>query len=205
MRIHNYPIASPTHCTLPDVVTTYQCATGCIVEGYDRPWGNNPGAASFVGKEAHLCNERVATAGSACTFNGNECRSSRATIAADGTVAGHDYLACVDDTCQATTPPPTWEATKTACDSMTKAMFGPNVNGAYVQYTKFGVCLLAWDASTTAVTSAESKFCLLDSQCPAGALCDNLIPALANETVLAPFGVCKPGPRGVLTPQMLVP
>jgi hypothetical protein len=65
-------------------------------------------------------------------------------------------------------------------------------------------CLLAWDASTNMVKSAVSQVCLGDWDCPSGSFCDDQIPPLP-ASFPTKFAVCNPGPRGTLTPAMLVP
>jgi hypothetical protein len=83
------------------------------------------------------------------------------------------------------------------CDSATLSMYGTSgVNGG------IGVCLLAWDDATQSVASGITRSCMGDWECPAGALCDDQITALDLSGTLA---LCKPGPRGTLTPAMLSP
>jgi hypothetical protein len=61
-------------------------------------------------------------------------------------------------------------------------------------------CLLAFDPVTQVVASGITRRCIGDWQCPEHALCDDQIPRLVGGD---PIAVCKPGPRGTLTPAML--
>jgi len=131
----------------------------------------------------------------------------------DGTVAGQDYLTCVNHVC-ASSPAPTIPNYLAACDAATIAQYGtPNTTGAvvipfntastapYSPAQNPWVCLLAWDVAGQVSTNGVTHACIGDWQCPANALCDDQIAVLAPNR--AKVGVCKPGPRGTLTPAML--
>ena len=140
------------------------------------------------------------------------CLPTRARLNPDGTVAGQDYLACdpSDNRCVAAAAPTITGYFET-CAPAVLAQYG--TSGA-VGVVHLGAasgalggpapeaCLIAWDATAQAPTSGMTIECIGDWDCPAGSLCDDEIPKLSAPY---PIAVCKPGPRGTLTPAMLTP
>jgi hypothetical protein len=63
--------------------------------------------------------------------------------------------------------------------------------------------LLVWDDTADALASGITTKCIGDWQCPDHALCDDQLTLLV--TTSTPVGVCKPGPRGTLSPVSLTP
>jgi hypothetical protein len=131
------------------------------------------------------------------------CLPTRAKLAADGTVSGQDYLACdqAAGRCVAA-PAPTVAAYLQACDAAIVAQYGTTGAVGVVERTD-GACLIAWDATANAAKSGQTVECIGDWECPAGALCDDQMTVLSETAPTHPIAVCKPGPRGTLTPAML--
>ncbi len=178
------------------------CLTACAIEGVEVRAGIV--TTGFPLTPLVLCAETpVAQLGDPCAAQGEACLPTRATLAPDGTVTGQQHLVCgADRTCIGTTAP-TVPSYLAPC--------APPVLEQYGTAGQLGVvadpdrasaaCLLAWDAATSAIASGQSIVCVGDWECPAGALCDDQLPLLTPST--APVAVCKPGPRGTLTPAML--
>jgi hypothetical protein len=144
-----------------------------------------------------------AQVGDACDDN-HLCLPTRAQLAADGTVTGQSYLACVNGTCAASTQPtvlgylakcaPAILATETAQSA-------PHADVDTIDIPYGGYCLVAWDAATQRAATGITVGCMGDWDCPDHALCDDHI-TLTGGGADRP-GVCKPGPKGTLTPAML--
>ena len=193
VQVNHVPQSPMFSCSKPPDVTTATCASGCTIEGVRTySW-----QATLVPKAPQLCAETdVAVAGGPCP-----CLPVRATLASDGTVAMTTYLRCVAGACEAA-PAPTIASYLQRCDAATLAQYGvQDVNGVVVAGD--AGCLLAWNPATSAVTSGVTQRCIGDWDCPAGSLCDDEV-ATVNPVGEA-VAVCKPGPRGSLTPQMLSP
>ncbi len=181
------------------------CSAGCAVQADEQGYGF-PGQIGLWVLADHpelLCAETPgAQVGDRCYETPAPC-TTRATLAADGTVAGQAYLTCADNlTCAAATAPPAWAPV--ACDATILAQYGTTgAHGVVADPAgSTGACLLAWDDVAHAITSAVTTVCVGDWECPSGALCDDAIPVLSPTTAPA-VAVCKPGPRGQLTPAML--
>lgn len=151
-----------------------------------------------------LCDTTTyAAVGDACDLTSHPCLPTHATVGPDGTVIGQTYLTCDSGTLKCVAAPaPIVTGYLEACDAATIARYGTTgVNGAVVvDPSTDQACMLAWDAAAGAITSGSTITCVGDWQCPEGALCDDRIAPLANDAAVA---VCKPGPRGLLTPAML--
>jgi hypothetical protein len=193
------------HCSTA-VTATATCAQGCAVETLVHEGGTLTLSAPVARTPAALCKETPeAKAGDQCADPGEPCVPTRARLAADGTVAGQDYLTCAGATCAAAAAP-TIAHYLDRCDATTLQTYGktgargvaPVVNGVGTS-----ACLLAWDTQTGAITSGVTTRCVGDWNCPAGALCDDALTDLTNRQQV--IAVCKPGPRGTLTPAMLTP
>ena len=193
--------------------TTASCAAGCAVTNTVAQRGAIPhyAMAQYAHAPAALCTETPeAKVGDTCSAQEpiRGCIPTRAKLAADGTVIGHDYLTCDGNSklCVAASPAPFAAA---ACDAATLAQYGTaNANGVVAldpldttSWTARRACLLAWNTATQTIASSTSISCIGDWQCPAGALCDDQIAMIGT----AKIAVCKPGPRGTLTPAMLAP
>jgi hypothetical protein len=195
--------AIPTHhleCAQLDRNASATCADGCAVEATGM-WTQRDG--EVLDAPAILCAETpVAKAGDYCDDQA-PCLPTRVRLATDGTVIGQDYLTCDDTKHQCVADiPPTIPSYLAACDASVVSTYGrPNATGFAVADSMGGVCLIAWDTTTNATVSGISRACLGDWDCPASALCDDGLTRLdsASDAV----AVCKPGPRGVLTPAML--
>lgn len=184
-------------CT-PAGQASYQatCTAGCAVH-ISMPYAK---VDQVIAKPAILCAETPeAVAGDPCANANSDCLPTRAKIAADGTVSGQDYLRCNVDQCVAAAPPVIANYLGRCSDAALASESKPGVYG--VAYRGDEICLLAWDASAGAVTSGDTIECAGDWQCPAGSLCDDQIPS--DVVGASTFGVCKPGPKGTLTPAML--
>jgi hypothetical protein len=183
-------------CMQGSMTTTATCASGCAVNGvfeygpFEQPYP--------VVSAPQLCAEATeAKVGDACS---NVCVPTRAKLGSDGTVLSELYLACESRKCVATSAPVVANYLK-ACDAATVAQYGSaNVNGV-VPENNPTACLLAWNGS--AASSGITTKCIGDWQCPMGSLCDDEMTLLVTSST--PVAVCKPGPRGTLTPAMLSP
>jgi hypothetical protein len=185
-------------CPLPDDYVSVTCTQGCALtvvasESSNVPPLHAPGILCAETPEAHV--------GDACDAD-HPCLPTRAVVGADGTVTGQTYLACSNGRCVASDPPPYESSYLDACDATTIQTYGgPRGTGAVVpDPTSRVACLLAWDPVAGVTTSGITFQCLGDWDCPRGALCDDRVPFLGDTSGSA---VCKPGPRGVLTPAML--
>lgn len=181
---------------------TAQCASGCAAESKVALSGTTDWEIASFGKNAAiLCAETPeAQVGAACMVNwGSPCLPTRAHLNADGTVASQTYLHCSQTGRCELGGAPIIASYLQPCDAMTLATYGTSgANG------RAGTCLLAWDSAMQRITSGQSRICLGDWDCPAGSLCDDQITAL--DTPPPPrLAICKPGPRGTLTPAMLSP
>jgi hypothetical protein len=178
------------------------CASGCAVQSQmTLEWSYDARDLYQLGHAAPvLCAETPEKrAGDPCDLLGtNPCWPTRARVNADGTVAGQDYLQCNAGAC-APTAAPVVSGYLAPCSAPHQEAAG--VNGVVVNAVDG--CLLAWDATTQTVFTGATRVCIGDWQCPAGSLCDDQVTNLAGGGT--PIGVCKPGPRGVLTPAMLSP
>jgi hypothetical protein len=203
VRTQYFPMGSTNNCSKADSFSTSTCTQGCRIEATYPPNRSFGSLSALNGKQALLCSENDATIGTPCD-DAIACDATRAAVASDGTVT-QIYLKCgAEKTCEPATPPPTWTASLAACDAATKTQYGvADVNGAKA-LTDRTACLLAWDATTSTAATAVTKYCIFDSQCPSNAMCDTEIASIADNFT-GGFGVCKPGPRGVLSPAMLVP
>ncbi|HLL25708.1 MAG TPA: hypothetical protein VK427_26405 [Kofleriaceae bacterium] len=180
--------------------TTATCAEGCAVEvEFPERRVEDLGIAQLTAAPRVLCAETAeARVGDACKPDGTlPCLPTRAHLAADGTVTGQTYLACgANQTC-ATAPPPVISRYLEACDPAIVAEHGANGVNRGVSVGGVDACLLALNAATHTVASGRTKRCVGDWNCPAGSLCDDQVSGVA--------AVCKPGPRGMLSPAMLAP
>jgi hypothetical protein len=187
---------------------TAMCTEGCAVESSLTINSSTTGGAlfeiaNFGNNAALLCAETAeAKVGDSCTayFGDKPCLPTRARLNSDGTVATQSYLYCDPSTLTCVSAgviAPTGYLLK--CSDTIIAQYGvTGVNGHVT--TGLGACLLAWDSATQSVKSGISRVCVGDWNCPQGALCDDGLDPLDG---LTPRAVCKPGPRGVLTPAML--
>lgn len=199
---------SATLCRREPEHAQVSCAAGCAVEGMTAEsslYGPPLPSPWFGGAPAVMCADTpVARAGDACDLAADPCLPTRATRNPDGTVAGQDYLACVAGTCAAAAPPsvPDYLA---SCDDPTLDLYGAtDALGVIAEpMTKREACLLAWDPATQAITSGVTITCVGDWECPELSLCDDAVPVIVSTG--GPVAVCKPGPRGTLTPAMLSP
>jgi hypothetical protein len=190
---------SHTMCSETLQQSTVTC-TSCALE-LDRVIFNElrPGSLEYLGSAAQvLCAETPeAQVGDACNVTGTEpCLPTRAQLNGDGTVSGQSYLACnvTSGQCEAAGAPDVPMYLQ-ACDATTLSQYGiANAVGTA------GPCLIAWNSSTQTAASGQTRECVGDWDCPEGALCDDQIAPLGTSARLA---VCKPGPRGTLTPAML--
>jgi hypothetical protein len=196
-----YPHDPSFSCSLPHETTTQaSCASGCSVTGSESysPLGHR----SNVVYPSSLCSETAdAQIGQSCAGG---CIPTHATIRDDGTVVGQSYLGCdsMAFTCIAVGPPviPNYLG---ACDpTIVAAHDEPGVNGVIA--SPYNSCLIAWDDVALSATSGVTSMCIGDWECPDGSLCDDQMTLLSSST-LPPAAVCKPGPRGTLTPAMLTP
>lgn len=193
---------------------TASCANGCAIRGGTFLHGE-PSAdiTAFVDAPQILCSDSPeASVGDACNTIGTApCLPTRVRFNADGTVAGQDYLACgAGGTCVAA-PAPVIAGYLQPCDPAIVAQHAsPGTNGLVALYNQsFGYvhrpsgCLVAWNSTTQSMASGVAPYCVGDWQCPAGALCDDAVPSLTSPGTFT--GICKPGPRGMVTPEMLSP
>jgi hypothetical protein len=176
-------------------------AAGCLVEGFYAP--TSARAAAALRNPSLLCADTPeAQVGDACDAD-HPCLPTRAHLADDGTVSGQTYLDC--DTASATcvaVAPPGLTGYLQACSADVVARLGAaGVNGYVLPYYSPEVCLIAWDEATHTAASGRSTLCFGDWQCPEGSLCDDGLTPL--DTFSGQGAVCKPGPRGRLTPAML--
>jgi hypothetical protein len=198
--------SSSSLCRKPPESHTAECATGCAIDGAVRL---DYGAPEFLGDifadPSSLCaGAPEAKAGDACGPTA-PCLPTRAQLRDDGTVTGQAYLTCGGGLC-APADAPVVERYLQPCDAEILATYGgPGVVGvAGDPQRDRAACLLAWDDQAQALTSGVTVTCIGDWQCPAASLCDHRLTFLSTRRV-AVFGVCKPGPRGALTPAMLSP
>jgi hypothetical protein len=205
---------SHSMCSVMLASTTATCASGCAIPGGTFRHGEPPAdITAFVGAPQILCTETAeAKLGDACNTLGTApCLPTRVRLNADGTVASQDYLACgAGGTCVAA-PAPVIAGYLQPCDPALVAQYAtPGTSGLVpLSNQSFGFvhrpsgCLVAWDSTAQALATGVAPYCVGDWQCPAGSLCDDAVPSLATP---GSFGaLCKPGPRGVLTPAMLGP
>jgi hypothetical protein len=197
-----YTSSGTAHCPSGGMETwSATCAQGCAVQGSlevesggtgpEPPWIHDPGL---------LCAERASTkVGDPCT---DECWPTRADLAADGTVTGQTYLVCDSTTmtCREWPGPGGW--LPSPCDSSLSSQLPPGTTGYRIPVASTQACLVAWDSTNQPVTASTSQ-CIGDWQCPTSTLCDDHLVDLDDATQV--HGVCKPGPKGVLTPAMLSP
>jgi hypothetical protein len=154
--------------------------------------------------------------GDACNGMDQECLPTRAHVATDGTVTDQQYLRCdyTTSTCVAASAPVFEDANRqpfylTRCADLTLTQYGVDgvngtvLTGGYDVPGRYAACLLAWDAATQTVASGLTATCYGDWECPTGALCDGSVNLIATAGMHV--AVCKPGPRGMLTPAMLSP
>lgn len=197
-RRWRYFMGAGTHsmCVFTEQENVSLCSQGCTlaVSQYAQQ-GAAPDLLAFTGAAHVLCAEtNEAKVGDACNSTGTRpCLPTRAALASDGTVESMTYLKCGSTSaCEATTAPAVANYMQ-PCDAGVVAMY-PTGNG-YVT-TGVSACLIADGAA-----SGLSRFCIGDWQCPQGSLCDDQLMSLDGMK----SAVCKPGPRGVLTPSMLSP
>ena len=191
--------------------TDYQdeilCAQGCALTVDKRVIVMNSHELEPFGKAARvLCRESLAHVGDTCTTDGTQpCLPTRAVLNADGTVASQTYLACVSGQC-ATTNAPAGTLPLPPCTALLISQNGgTNVNGFVMAGQgplADAVALLAWDDAMQMTACGMSHTCVGDWQCGVGMLCDDMITPLGTTAHAA---ICKPGPRGTLTPSMLSP
>ncbi len=210
VRITNAYMGAGSHSmcvsTLRD--ETVQCTAGCAVEGERTRSGTSVSFFEYLyGWHARLlCAETpVAVVGQPCTTTGGieACLPTRAVVDTNGLVTGQDYLTCDSSThlCKAAGPPTIVDYLQ-PCDATLVAMYAaPGVNG--VAGGLETACMIAWDETAQQARSGRTQQCLGDWECPSGALCDDGLDRLPSTNPV--LGVCKPGPRGVLTPAMLSP
>ena len=184
-------------CPLKDQSYQASCTGGCAIEGAIAP---TSGIDYLVVPDPQaLCAQTPSKqVGDACDAE-HPCVPTRVTLAADGTVAGQTYLTC-SGTCVATAAP-SFPWYLTACDADTLATYGVSGANGYAASDHQAACLIAWDDAKQAAASGQSYPCIGDWDCPAGSLCDDKLAQLGA----VPVAVCKPGPKGVLTPGMLSP
>lgn len=185
-------------CPEKDKTITATCAQGCAVDVNRSSIGSGD---PVVADPALLCADTpAAKVGDACGPQ-QPCLPTRAILAADGTVTGQTYLACgAGGTCVEAAAP-TIPGYLQACDATTVATYGvADATGLVVLGDQ--ACLIAWDAAAGAATSGVTRACVGDWECPAGGLCDDRLTRLDAQTGTI-VAVCKPGPRGTLTPAML--
>jgi hypothetical protein len=144
--------------------------------------------------------------GDPCDFETDACLPTRPVLNPDGTVMGHTYLRCVPQTSQCA--PEEWPVIASymePCGAAVETQYGgPGINGVVVDTELVTACLLTWDEATQSVKSGFTRTCLGDWQCPLYSLCDAQIPELLPGGP-ATVAICKRGPRGMLTPDLLVP
>ena len=190
-------LADPCTVCVPatDLSYTASCAGGCAVS-VDMQWLPTYAALAHP---AILCAETpAAKAGDPCTNQADDCLPTRAQLAADGTVSAQDYLTCSAGACVHAAAPVVAHYLE-RCGNVDDYAVGT----VGVSYGSAGSCLVAWDPARGAMTSGQTIECAGDWACPSGSLCDDQIAdARGSATKL---GVCKPGPRGVLTAAMLSP
>jgi hypothetical protein len=206
---------SQTICRLPGIMQQATCAS-CAVTARLEIDHDGGDIAAFAADPQVLCAETPeAKSGDSCELDSRgyrmACLPTRAKLAADGTVTGQDYLTCDPGTsrCVAASPP-VIGAYLLPCDAATIARYGTAGAVGVVDLDTpanpaigASACLVAWDAATNAAASGLSAKCMGDWECPAGALCDDRMTVLSGGPYA--IGVCKPGPRGTLTPAMLAP
>lgn len=192
---YNVPLSPMWSCSRPPDVVSATCAAGCAVEG-TMSWGNWMDPKPPPQK---LCVEApTADVGTPCGV----CIPTRAVLAADGTVESMTYLQCQSGTCAATTAPVVAGYLQSCGAGVVSPYQSPGVNGLVGTGSPGQYCLIAWDSATSAVRSGVTRQCMGDWYCPEGSLCDDDMARLDTGPRL---GVCKPGPRGTLTPAMLAP
>ena len=184
--------------------TFHRCSAGCAVQAMSRAGAQ---AAPLANDLAAFCSDtRAAQVGDACD-DATPCLPTRATLAADGTVTGQEYLTCGEGKCIAAAAPDVPEYLGACADDPTPyaGQTGLIVATVYdpAAPDAAAACLVATDPVTKRVASAATITCVGDWECPDGALCDDQLDQLAGGFVA--LGACKPGPRGVLTPDMLAP
>jgi len=181
------------------------CAAGCAIQSHLEPTRYMALEPWLLTHPEVLCAETPEKyAGDSCDVN-TPCLPVRAQLAADGTVASTAYLSCDTTSSKCVTASaPTIPNYLSSCSSY----YGPDVFGIALPsvYTPSGdPCLYAWNASAQQQASGRTRICFGDWQCPAGSLCDDQIPLVPGTATSGPVAVCKPGPRGTLTPEMLTP
>ncbi|HEU0029122.1 MAG TPA: hypothetical protein VFQ53_00725 [Kofleriaceae bacterium] len=217
---------SNTLCRASEVTLSATCAAGCTIEGafaLDAAHGPLAELVAFAGHPEVLCAETSEPPpGAACRrplFPATStnvrgalaaavpCVPTRAEVAGDGTVVRRDLTCSDTGQCVAASPPVVSSYLAPCPSAIVTANGRPDVNGVVaVDPTiafDLAACLLAWDAATQTVRSGTTLRCVGDWQCPSDAICDDALTPLGDTP--APVAVCKPGPRGVLTPAMLAP
>lgn len=189
------------HCQVPADVHVVPCAMGCTVEGQVLYQFDTDESRRLMSNLAALCAETPeAMVGAVCAGLGSTCIPTRSALNMDGTVAGRTDLRC-DGTCVVKSSN-MWAPAP--CEASITQNAAPGVIGFLpIGFLPDG-CLLAWNETTQKVASARTRACVGDWQCSNDALCDDQIPILPAGSTKR-FAVCKPGPRGTLTPAMLVP
>ncbi|HTL31602.1 MAG TPA: hypothetical protein VL326_00680 [Kofleriaceae bacterium] len=204
--VTNYYQGAGTHsmCTSVLVSSSVTCAAGCAVQGSISLSGAAafPAVTAFGNNAAVLCAETPpAHDGDAC--GSNHCLPTRAAVDANGIVVGQDYLQCnsSNNRCSTSAAPPRMTYMD-PCDPNDVTTYAvPNATGAAGSGSN--VCLIAWDDAAQKSVWNQTTQCMGDWQCPAQMLCDDQLPRLPSSA--STIGVCKPGPRGTLTPAMVAP
>jgi hypothetical protein len=193
---------SSTLCLLPPITTSVTCPSGCAIQGWRLTYVADPSdPVESLRDPSVLCKgapERKV--GDPCSGEGS-CQPTVARLNDDGTVASMSYLTCSGGTC-VEAPPPVYEGYLEGCDPDVVAYRGgAGVLGVVTDRSRTSseACLLAWDETAQATASGRTLTCVGDWQCPVGSLCDDQIPLLNDGR----GPICKPGPRGTLTPAML--
>jgi hypothetical protein len=191
---------SSTLCTLPPITQSVTCADGCALESMAVFYFEERRRPADVPGAGALCQGAAqAQLGDACVGDG-ACMPTTARLADDGTVVSTGHLVCRAGAC-AEGPGPTIERYLEACSAATTSQHGPGTLGVIASSDGGTSCLLVWDEAAQAIASGVTRTCIGDWQCPAGSLCDDQLPELNDPQ--RPMAVCKPGPRGALTPAML--
>lgn len=192
---YSVPRTPLSGCSRPPDEINMTCAEGCAVEG-SMPWGGWP--TPWPSAQAFCVNGPEKAVGDACGF----CIPTRAVLAADGTVESMTYLRCESGMCAATTAPLVAGFLQSCGAAVVAPHQSPGVNGLVATGSAGVYCLIAWDSGTNTARSGVTRQCMGDWFCPEGSLCDDDIARLDAGPKM---GVCKPGPRGTLTPAMLAP
>jgi hypothetical protein len=189
-----------------------QCTSGCALESATKiewtfGWPSQEYLASVYAialNPAVLCAETPdAQTGDACTSSAEvsaapACMPTRAQLDGNGGVASQSYLQCDGTGHCAPSSPPVISNYLKVC-SVTP-MNGVSGVMSTTQLPSLDACLVAWDDATQTMASGKTVQCAGDWACPAGSLCDR-VPVVGTASAM--LAVCKPGPRGTLTPAML--